>query len=58
LTLAPWNRDLSLVWCATVADTFVRGHYIASITHAGITATEVEVTKRRKYHHILKIYCF
>jgi len=27
LTLGPWYRGLSLVWDATVVDTFAQGHY-------------------------------
>jgi len=47
LTLVPWYKGLSLVWDATVVDTFAQGHYKDSASQAGFAAT-----KCQKYHDL------
>ena len=52
LTLGPWYRGLSLVWDATVVDTFAQGHYKDSARQAGFAATKAEAAKCQKYHDL------
>ena len=52
LTLDPWYRGLSLVWDATVVDTFAQGHYKDSARQASFAATKAEVAKCQKYHDL------
>jgi len=47
----PSNKGLSLVWDATVKDTFAQGHYKDSARQAGFAAT-----KCQKYHDIQNNY--
>jgi len=47
LTLGPWCRGLSLVWDATVVDTFAQGHYKDSARQAGFAATKAEATNAK-----------
>jgi len=56
LTLGPWYRGLSLVWDATVVDTFAQGHYKDSARQAGFAATKAEAAKCQKYHHLQSNY--
>ena len=58
LTLNPWYRSRSLVWDATVADTFAESHYIFSAAVPGSVATDAETDKCRKYNDILDNYYF
>jgi len=48
LTLGPWYRGVSLVWDATVVDTFAQGHYKDSARQAGFAATKAEGAKCQK----------
>jgi len=54
LTSGPWYRGLSLVWDATVVDTFAQGHYKDSARQAGFKATKAEAAKCQKYHDLQK----
>ena len=58
LTPNPWYRGRSLVWDATVVDTFAETHYIASGAISGSVATDVETDKCRKYNDLLDNYYF
>jgi len=58
LTLGPWYRGLSLVWDATVVDTFAQGHYKGSARQAGLAATKAEVAKCQKYNDLQSNYHF
>jgi len=58
LTLGPWYRGLSLVWDATVVDTFAQGHYKDSARQAGFAATKAEAAKCQKYHDLQSNYRF
>jgi len=58
LTLVPWYRGLSLVWDATVMDTFAQGHYKGSARQAGFAATKAEAAKCQKYHDLQSNYHF
>jgi len=46
LTLGVWCRGQSLVWDATVIDTFAQCHCKDSTRQVGTEATEAEVAKR------------
>jgi len=52
LTLGPWYKGLSLVWDATVVDTFAQGHYKDSARQA----TKAEATKCQKYNDLQSNY--
>jgi len=52
LTLGYWYRGLSLVWDATVVDTYAQGHYKDSARQAGFAATKAEAAKCHKYHDL------
>ena len=56
LTLGPWYRGLSLVWDATVVDTFAQGHCKDSARQAGSAATKAETAKCQKYHDLQSNY--
>jgi len=56
LTLGPWYKGLSLVWDATVVDTFAQGHYKDSARQAGFAATNAEAAKCQKYHDLQTSY--
>ena len=56
LTLGPWYRGLSVVWDATVVDTFAQGHYKDSARQAGFVATKAEAAKCQKYHDLQSNY--
>jgi len=59
VTLGLWYRGLSLVWDATVVDTFAQGHYYKDSTRqAGFAATKAEATKCQKYHDLQSNYLF
>jgi len=58
LTLNPWYRGRSLVWDATVVDTFAESHYIVSAAIPGSVATNAETDKCRKYNDLLDNYYF
>jgi len=58
LTLNPWYRGRSLVWDATVVDTFAENHYIVSTAIPGSVATDSETDKCRKYNDLLDNYYF
>jgi len=58
LTLNPWYRGRSLVWDATVVDTFAESHYIVSAAIPGSVATDAETDKCRKYNDLLDNYYF
>jgi len=58
LTLNPWYRGRSLVWDATVVDTFAESHYIVSAAIPGSVATDAETDKCRKYNYLLDNYYF
>ena len=58
LTLNPWHRDRSLVWDATVVDTFAESHYTVSAAVPGSAATDAETDECRKYNDLLDKYCF
>ena len=53
LTLNPWYRGRSLVWDATVVDTFAESHYTVSVAIAGSVATDAETAKCQKYNDLL-----
>ena len=50
MTLNPWYIGRSLVWDATVVDTFAESHYIASAVIPGNVATDAETDKCWKYN--------
>jgi len=52
------GRGLSLVWDATVVNTFAWGHYTDSARQAGFAATKAEAAKCRKYHDLQSNYHF
>jgi len=54
----PWYRGRSLVWDATVVDTFAESHYIVSAAIPGSVATDAETDKCRKYNDLLDNYYF
>ena len=56
MTLGPWYRGLSLVWDATVVDTFA--HCKDSARQAGFGATKAEAAKCQKYHDLQSTYHF
>jgi len=58
LTLNPWYRGRSLVWDATVVDTFAESHYIVSAAIPGSIATDAKTAKCRKYNDLLDNYYF
>jgi len=58
LTLGPRYRGLSLVWDATVVDTFAQGHYKDSARQAGFAAKKAEAAKCQKYHDLQSNYRF
>jgi len=58
LTLKRWYRGRSLVWDATVVDTFAESHYLVSATIPGSVATNAETDKCRKYNDLLDKYYF
>ena len=58
MTLNPWYRGRSLVWGATVVDTFAESHYIASSAIPGSVATDAETDKCRKFNDLLDNYYF
>jgi len=58
LTLNPWYRSRSLVWDATVVDTFAESHYIVSAAIPGSVAIDAETNKCRKYNDRLDNYYF
>ena len=58
LTMNPWYRGRSLVWDATVVDTFAESHYIVSAATPGSVATDAETDKCRKYNDLLDNYYF
>ena len=53
LILGPWYSGLSLVWDATVVDTFAHGHYKDSTRQAASAAT-----KCQKYYNLQSNYHF
>jgi len=53
LTLNPWYRCRSLVWDATVVDSFAESHYTVSGAIPGSVATDAETAKCRKYNDLL-----
>jgi len=58
LTLNPWYRCRSLVWDATVVDTFAESHFIVSAAIPGSVATDAETDKCQKYNDFLDNYYF
>jgi len=54
LTLGPWYRGLSLLWDATVVDTFAWGHCKDTSRQAGFA----EAAKCQKYHDLQIKYHF
>jgi len=55
LTLRLWYGGLSLVWDATVVDTFAQGHYKDSARQAGLLPQN---DKSKKYHDFQSNYHF
>ena len=53
LTLNPCYRGRSLVWDATVLDTFAESHYMVSAAIPGSVATDAETDKCQKYNDLL-----
>jgi len=51
-----WYRGLSLVWDATVVDTFAQGHYKDSARQVGFADTKAEAAKSQKYHDLQSNY--
>jgi len=58
LILNPWYRGRSLVWDATVVDTFTESHYIVIAAIPGSVATDAETDKCQKYNDHLDSYYF
>jgi len=58
--LTPWYRGRSLVWDATVMDTFAESHYIVSaiMIIPGSVATDAVTDKCQKYNDLLDKYYF
>jgi len=56
LTLNPWYKGSSLVWNATVVDTFAESHYIVSAIIPSSVATDAEANKCWKYNNLLDNY--
>ena len=56
MTLNPWYRGGSLVWDATVVDTFAESHYIVSAAIPGSVATDAETDKGWKYNELDNYY--
>jgi len=56
--LGPWYRGRSLVWDATIVDTFAQDHYKDSTRQAGFAATKAKATKCQKYHDLQSNYHF
>ena len=57
-TLVPWKSGQSLLWDATVSDTFAASYLAQTSKSAGSAAKQGETKKLRKYQSLLNQYCF
>ena len=58
ITLIPWRAGRSLVWDATVVDTFAPSYLPVSATRAGAAAGLAEDRKNQKYNALLSTHFF
>ena len=58
MILNPSYKGRSLVWDATVVDTFAKSHYIVSATIPGSVPTDAKTDNSQKYNDLLDNYYF